>query len=174
MINSPLTAGVVSDTGPVNYLIQIGHIDLLQRLFRLVWVPQTVMTELTDRGAPEQVRNWMAYLPAWFAVVESASASRRVAGGAGERAAITLAWERKLPLLCDDEAARRSARREGIAVSGTLGVLQQAHAQRMIEIASAMEFLFNSTNFYISPALAARTLAEAEAMRESADRRISP
>jgi predicted nucleic acid-binding protein len=94
-----------------------------------------------------------------------------MAGGAGERAAIALARERNLPLLCDDEAARRTARREGLLVSGTLGVLQQAHARRLIEIVPVMEKLLGSTNFYLSDTLAQRILAEAEVMRSLGDYR---
>ena len=166
-----LTFGAVSDTGPVNYLLQIGHVELLQKLFGRVWVPKAVVAELTDQGAPDLVRDWVECPPAWFAVAELSSRPLQASGGAGERAAIALASERKLPLLCDDEAARRIARREGLAVSGTLGILQQAHAQRMIEIAPVLETLLSSTNFYISIALAGRIAAEADAMRELIDRR---
>jgi predicted nucleic acid-binding protein len=70
VIAPPLTAGVVSDTGPVNYLLQIGQIDLLQGLFGLVWVPKAVMAELMDRGAPDRVQSWVECPPAWFAVTE--------------------------------------------------------------------------------------------------------
>jgi predicted nucleic acid-binding protein len=59
---------------------------------------------------------------------------------------------------------KKSSRREGLALSGTLGVLQQAHARRMIEIAPVMEALLSSTNFYISAALTGRIITEAENM----------
>jgi len=136
----PITPGAVSDTGPVNYLLQIGQIELLPQLLGRVWVPRAVIVELTDRAAPDHVRSWVAQAPDWFLVTEP-SLPLGLAGGAGEQAAIALARERKLPLLCDDEAARRIARREGLLVSGTLGILQQAHARRMIEIVPVMERL---------------------------------
>jgi len=152
---SPITPGAVSDTGPVHYLLQIGQIELLPRLLGRVWAPGAAIVELTDQAAPHHVRSWVAQAPDWFLVTEPSS-SLGPAGGAGERAAIALARERKLPLLCDDEAARRIARRVGLLVSGTLGVLQQAHARRMIEIVPVMERLLRSTNLYLSETLAPR------------------
>ncbi len=51
---------VVSDTTPLNYLILIGQIDLLPRLYGQVIVPTTVVHELKHLRAPESVRSWMA------------------------------------------------------------------------------------------------------------------
>jgi predicted nucleic acid-binding protein len=59
---------VIADTGPINYLILIGHIDLLPALFRTVVVPTAVQTELASRKAPSPVRHWIANLPGWLEV----------------------------------------------------------------------------------------------------------
>ena len=40
---------VIADTGPVNYLVPIGHIDLLPRLFQRVILPTAVKEELGFR-----------------------------------------------------------------------------------------------------------------------------
>jgi len=48
---------VIADTGPVNYLILIGHIDLLPRLFQRVILLAAVKEELIDAGAPDGVRD---------------------------------------------------------------------------------------------------------------------
>ena len=40
---------VIADTGPINYLILIGHIDILPALFEQVILPSTVKDELTAR-----------------------------------------------------------------------------------------------------------------------------
>jgi predicted nucleic acid-binding protein len=47
---------VVADTSPIFYLLSIDHIDLLQRLFGKVIVPDAVHTELCHPAAPEVVR----------------------------------------------------------------------------------------------------------------------
>ena len=47
---------VVSDTSPINYLILIGQINLLPRLFQKIIIPQEVYTELSDTAAPVPVQ----------------------------------------------------------------------------------------------------------------------
>jgi hypothetical protein len=53
---------IIADTGPINYLVLIGHIDLLPTLFERVILPSAVQAELTDADAPPLVRSWIAIL----------------------------------------------------------------------------------------------------------------
>ena len=62
---------VIADTGQLNYLILIGHIDLLPVLFEKVVLPTTVQSELASSKAPPSVRDWVADLPAWVEVREA-------------------------------------------------------------------------------------------------------
>ena len=64
---------VIADTGPVNYLILIGQIDLLPRLFQRVILPTAVKEELDDIGAPVAVRAWIGSHPAWLEIMETPS-----------------------------------------------------------------------------------------------------
>lgn len=41
---------VVADTGPLNYLVQIEVVDVLQSLYKHVVVPKTVAEELRSAG----------------------------------------------------------------------------------------------------------------------------
>ena len=59
---------VVADTGPINYLILIGHIDVLPVLFEKVILPSAVRGELTEPHAPVAVQNWIAAAPGWLEV----------------------------------------------------------------------------------------------------------
>jgi predicted nucleic acid-binding protein len=43
---------VVADASPICYLLLIGYVDLLQRLFGQVVIPQAVHDELSAEGAP--------------------------------------------------------------------------------------------------------------------------
>ena len=43
---------VVADTGPINYLLLIDKIDLLQQIFTTVYMPDTVRAELASAAAP--------------------------------------------------------------------------------------------------------------------------
>ena len=55
---------VIADTGPVNYLILIGHVDVLPALFEKVILPAVVRDELKHRKAPPAVtRAPSAYSP---------------------------------------------------------------------------------------------------------------
>jgi len=57
---------VIADTSPINYLILIGHIDILPSLFEKVILPFVVRDELTV--ASPSVRLWMADPPPWLEV----------------------------------------------------------------------------------------------------------
>lgn len=53
---------IVSDTGPINHLLPIGHIGILPLLFKS-FMSVAVRAELTDSDASAAVREWMAKLP---------------------------------------------------------------------------------------------------------------
>lgn len=50
---------VIADTSPINYLILIGEIGVLSRLYNQVVIPDEVAAELVDHDAPAAVRVWM-------------------------------------------------------------------------------------------------------------------
>jgi predicted nucleic acid-binding protein len=83
----------VADASPLCYLVLIGEIDLLPKLFLHVAVPHAVIAELLHEGAPEAVRAWASNLPAWVGVkanpLSSTAGLERLQ--AGEQAAILLA-----------------------------------------------------------------------------------
>ena len=49
---------VVADTGHLNYLILVGAIELLPKLFDSVLMPEAVLAELRHPGAAPLVRIW--------------------------------------------------------------------------------------------------------------------
>jgi predicted nucleic acid-binding protein len=53
----------VADTGPINYLILIGHIYILPALFEKVVIPAVVRDELKHPKAPPAVQHWIAGPP---------------------------------------------------------------------------------------------------------------
>jgi predicted nucleic acid-binding protein len=99
---------VIADTGPVNYLILIGHIDLLPRMFERVVLPVAVQTELSNSLAPASVQRWIADLPEWLETAETPDVT--LSGGIhkGEAAAIALAVAMHADLLLIDD--RRGVR----------------------------------------------------------------
>jgi predicted nucleic acid-binding protein len=60
---------VVADTGPLNYLILIGALDVLPPLYGRVAVPHLVALELGQPGAPPAVAAWIGEPPGWLDIV---------------------------------------------------------------------------------------------------------
>ena len=128
--------GIVADTGPLQYLVLIGEIDLLPRLFRVVAIPAVVQAEMLHPEAPDSVRSWAGAppqcSPSRQAQQKAVPIRRR---DAGERAAIALALASRAELiLMDDRAGVAAARAEGLSVIGTLGVLVRAARPGMVEL----------------------------------------
>lgn len=162
---------VVSDTSPLHYLLLCGAEDLLPRLFRQVLIPPTVFRELQQANTPALVRQWAASLPAWIAVQSPKAANLTLDVDAGEWEAICLALEVHADaLLMDDRAGRKAARQCGLAVVGTIGLLEQAAARGLIDLPTAFARL-RQTNARLDPELYRAALARDEARRP---RRESP
>ena len=139
---------IVADAGPINYLVQIGHIDLLPKLAERTVLPASVAAELLHPSAPEAVRAWTAAPPAW---VEVRAAKRLIDApdiSAADREAITLAKELAASvLLMDDQQARRCATRLNVVTMGTLGLLEMAAARNLIALPLALEKLRGTSCF---------------------------
>ena len=97
----------VADTSPICYLILIGEIDLLPKLFSQVLVPEAVLAELHHEDAPSAVRSWASKLPPWMLAKEipplATAGLERLQ--AGERAAILLAESTMADIVLLDEKA---------------------------------------------------------------------
>jgi predicted nucleic acid-binding protein len=133
---------VVSDTSPLHYLILCGAETILPRLFRQVVIPPTVFRELQQPNTPPPVREWARSLPTWVAVQTPKALNLTLDVDAGEVEAICLAQEIKADaILMDDRAGRNAAIHCGLAVVGTIGLLEQAAARGLIELPQAMERL---------------------------------
>lgn len=139
---------VIADTGPINYLILIGHIELLPRLFERVVLPVAVQAELSDPVAPPEVQSWIAAPPAWLEVIGTGDLAPAAAAGLhkGEAAAIALAASLQADLLLiDDRRGVRAAERLGLRVTGTLGVLDLAAERRLLDFGQAIKSLEGTT-----------------------------
>jgi hypothetical protein len=103
---------VISNTSPLQYLYQLGELELLPRFYQQVTIPPAVVQELADGRALGVVLPVLEHVP-WVQVQAPAPTPVwQVAStlGAGEREALALALA--IPnalLLLDDGHARRSA-----------------------------------------------------------------
>jgi predicted nucleic acid-binding protein len=113
---------VVADTGPLQYLVLIGQIDLIPALFETVFVPSEVKDELSQAETPPEVRSWIANPPAWITAVSSPNPTDTtdpvmVRLDRGERAAIIFAASPKVDvILMDDRAGVAAAKAKGLKV----------------------------------------------------------
>jgi predicted nucleic acid-binding protein len=142
---------VVADTGPLNYLVLAGAVGVLQPLYTRVIVPETVVAELKVAGAPAAVRTWIAQPPDWLEVRPDPPCDPTLPFlDPGESAALTLAELLKADqVLIDDWAGRTEAERRRLHVTGTLGVLADAHLAGLLHFDSALVRL-RTTNFRLS------------------------
>lgn len=157
---------VVSDTSPLHYLILCGAETVLPHLFRQVVIPSTVFRELQQPNTPSSVREWAISLPAWISVQTPRTLDLAFEVDAGEREAICLAQEIKADaILMDDRAGRRAAIHYGLAVVGTIGLLEQASSRGLIELPQTMERL-RQTNARLDPELIHAALERDKARKQ--------
>lgn len=157
---------VVSDTSPLNYLILIGEVSLLPRLFESVVVPPGVRAELAAPDAPAPVRRWIRRPPPWLHVhdVQDSDDTELIPLHRGEREALLLAEHVQADaLLLDERIARRIASHRGLDVIGLIGILNGAAERNLIDVGRTVERL-RQTSFRASPALY-RWLLEQERKR---------
>jgi predicted nucleic acid-binding protein len=143
---------VIADTGPINYLILIGEIQVLPALYDRVLIPPSVNEELARSRAPEAVRLWIATPPVWLEVrTPSPSGDPGLTHlDAGERDAILLAEELHADqIIIDESRGRQEAKRRHLPFTGTLGILQAGAKQGLLDLKSALDRL-RQTSFHIS------------------------
>ena len=148
---------VVGDTGPLNYLVLIGHAEILPAIFTRVLIPKAVAKELSSSQASRLVRQWIETPPSWLDIrPDPADDGTLSTLDYGERAAIASAITLGAPrILMDDMDGRLEAERRRLQVTGTLGLLVEAHHRGLLDFEDALSKLA-ATSFYLSPALIAR------------------
>lgn len=127
---------VVADSSPLIVLMNIGHIDVLPKLFEQIVIPPEVAVELRQSNRPNAVRDFAASFPPWL--VERTPA------------AIEAIPELHADLLLIDEIrGRRAAVQRQLRITGTIGVLESAADASLLDLAEAFARV-KQTNFWIS------------------------
>lgn len=122
---------VVSDTTPLIGLASIGRLELLQTLFREVYIPQAVFDETVTFGREESKAKEEVSIADWIHIVE---VKDRLAVNVlldemdlGEVETIILASEMNADwVLMDERKGRRKLAQLNIPKIGTLGILLRA------------------------------------------------
>lgn len=126
---------IICNTSPLQYLYQIGQLDLLPQLTGQIIVPTAVAVELAEgrrRGVDVAVPETLPWVD--MRTPSSEQVNRLVADlGPGETAVLLLALECADPVvILDDGLARRHAEVLGIPLTGTLGILLDAKQRGLV------------------------------------------
>jgi predicted nucleic acid-binding protein len=129
---------VVADTTPVRYLAEIGHLDLLPRLFETIFIPSVVYDELQHPASPQIVRAVFNPPPVWLKIVAAELSDDDpvlTALDEGEKAALTLGVSLAADLiLIDERKGAAAAKIKGFRFTGTLGILIRAAQRQWIDL----------------------------------------
>ena len=149
---------VVADASPLIALIEISKLEMLPALFATVIIPPEVMTELQSKKRISAVRNFAIAPPAWLQICSPSKVEIIPTLDSGETAAICLALELNASLLLIDEAkGRRAASKRHIPITGTIGVLELAADNNLLELEATFAQLKNSS-FWVSEELIEKRL----------------
>ena len=159
---------IVSDTGPLRYLIEVGCADVLPKLYGQVLTTPQVLAELRLPHFPSAVRAWADRAPAWLCI-ESPTATKFLDSlDEGEATALSLALERHADvLLVDERKATRLARESGVTTAGTLAILRDAGLSGLIDFHSAIAHLTSQTRFRHDKALIAQVVKGFDSQRQA-------
>lgn len=153
----------ICDTSVIQYLHQVGHLNLLTYLYTRIIVPPAVVEEI-ERGRERGIRlTDLKSLP-WIELRAPTSLGAAVLPdnlGAGERQILALrAQFRDAVVILDDPNARRAAGALGLSCTGTLGILMRAKSESIIgELAPILDRL-DSLGFPLSASTRAAVLKQ--------------
>lgn len=159
-VSSPPHGPVVSNTTPLISLGEIGLLDTLHTLYGDLWIPEAVFREYQTGVASHMSRPSLVGFP-WISV-HAAPADPVVPAtlDAGEAEAIALARANGVRLLLMDELrGRTAARRLGLRVTGSIGILLEAKLQGIIPLIRPYLEQMIAQGRRIGPALYAQALS---------------
>jgi predicted nucleic acid-binding protein len=154
---------VVCDTSPIVALIICDKLDLLDRLFNEVYIPQSVYEELTVSGKPgvNAIRDWAH---GKVAIVQNTQLVHvlSLTLDLGESEALALYWEKSADyLLIDEKRGRTVAVMNGVMAIGTLGILLLAKNKGLLSLVKPSLDLLKDSSIRISSGLYKRVLKAA-------------
>lgn len=165
-----MAINVVSNAGPLMVFSKLNVLHLLKRLYGRVEFPlsvyrETVSVEISRGFTDAQSLNSFLKQNDWKPVkkieilidLQTANLDR------GEKESIALALSKNALLLMDEERGRNFARQNNLSVRGSLGVLIEAHATKLIN-EDQLRFYFQQISeredIWINPGLCASLLEQ--------------
>jgi predicted nucleic acid-binding protein len=151
---------VVADSGPLIHLASVNQFSLLKQFFHTLCTIPQVYDEVVGQGQGRAgaVELRQAVDERWVSIetaVDPALVDRLVAANVSATDAAVIACairHRATRLLADDTVVRESAKREGVAVMGTGGILVQARLHGFIDGLQPLLDQLIAAGFYLDPA----------------------
>lgn len=149
----------VSDSSPLILLAAIDQLDLVHLLYGEVFVPPAVWQEVVDAGAGRAGAAEIARVP-WLrrralpATTEPPPTVERLDLGEAEAIALVVTFPRETAIVLDDLPARRVAKKLGLNVTGTGGVLVLAKQEGLIAEFRPLLVALRTAGLYLSDAAA--------------------
>jgi uncharacterized protein len=144
-----MTDLIIADSTCLIGLERIGKIDLLPQMYSQVTIP------------PEVQKEFGLYF-AWLIVKNSQNIgmvnSLKLVVDDGESEGIALAYELGYRLIVDDRQARNTAKKLGIKIIGTVGILVKAKQLGLIDKLSPILEALEHHGFYLSQSLKTEAL----------------
>ena len=155
---------VVADASPLIGLAKIARLDLLQRLFGEVLIPEAVERELClGSGRPGSQVLSAARHEGWIKVeeVSGVPAALEATVDQGEAEAITLAKRHAALLLIDETRGRAAARSAGLRVFGSGTVLIKAKQEGFLAAVAPELGSLSAAGYHLSLSLQKEILHQA-------------
>jgi len=159
---------IVADAGPLIGFARIGKIDMIRHLFHSVLIPQQVFDEITVAGEKPGAKVISeAVTSGWLKIVKiqhnKLTTELSALVDMGEAEAIQLSLERNASLLLiDDKKGRKVARKFGVTIIGTGGVLLKSKKHGLINQISFTLSDLAKAGYRISSALCNKILELAD------------
>jgi len=151
---------IVSDTSPVNNLIRVDHLFILQQLFRKLVIPKAVYEELCEIPAQQKIiseQNWITIAPVIYSELMS-GLEHQLDKGEAESIALAIQLQADY-LLIDEMKGRHIAEEMGLKIVGLLGILVKAKQENVIVLVKPiLERLIEEAGFRIHISLYNRIL----------------
>ncbi|MGK7873629.1 MAG: DUF3368 domain-containing protein [Xenococcaceae cyanobacterium] len=140
----------------------INQINILQTLYRVVFIPKTVADKLGASELPPVVKSWINQPPNWLQI-HPIKLPQNVELGKldpGEQDAILLAEQLNADLvILDDKFARQVAVKRGLKIIGLLGIIKDASRSGLLDLETTFGQL-QDVGFWVAPSLLERLLKE--------------
>lgn len=134
---------IISDASPLIALENIGELDLLQKFYERILITEIIRKEV------------QAHLPEWIEISTEYDKKQfqvlKLELDPGEASAIALALEHpNLSIIIDESKGRSVAKRLGLKVTGTIGLIIKAKEQGWIESGKVILDKLEKHGFWLS------------------------